>query len=224
MAHGTLIAVDDGSPFGQQLAEVVAVEHEMRAAQHHRVDMLHVVLVEVAVQRAHHQVMVAEPPGFHDLHQVGARLLENRVVGIESIHQFGELPLTQGQGSGRHNHPLGNMMRVGRHVTTVARHFQGRLHADDRNIVVFAQIVHRGGSGGVACDDHGLDALTHEPFDNIETQGPHLFRRLDAVRCVGRITKIQHMLGRHILGDLASHGNTAKTRIEYADWSRRAHA
>lgn len=146
------------------------------------------------------------------------------VSGIESIHQFGELPLTQGQGSGRHNHPLGNMMRVGRHVTTVARHFQGRLHADDRNIVVFAQIVHRGGSGGVACDDHGLDALTHEPFDNIETQGPHLFRRLDAVRCVGRITKIQHMLGRHILGDLASHGNTAKTRIEYADWSRRAHA
>ncbi len=71
-------------------------------------------------------------------------------------------------------------------------------------------------------DDHGLDALTHEPFDNIETQGPHLFRRLDAVRCVGRITKIQHMLGRHILGDLASHGNTAKTRIEYADWSRRS--
>ena len=32
--------------------------------------------------------------------------LENRVIGVETLHKLGEFPLTQGQGSSCHNHIL----------------------------------------------------------------------------------------------------------------------
>ncbi len=80
MVHGAVVAVDDRGGFGQQLAEIVAVEHEMRAAEHDRIHGGQVVLVEIAVQRAHDEVMVAELAVLHDLNEFWARLRPDGVV------------------------------------------------------------------------------------------------------------------------------------------------
>lgn len=105
-----------------------------------------IVLVEILVQRAHHHIMVVKLPMLHDLHQTGAGLRKNRMVGLETVHQHGELAFTQRQGSGGHDDALTLA------VTTVASHLQCRLHADDRNVVCVAQFVGCGGSGGIAGD------------------------------------------------------------------------
>ena len=154
---------------GQQFTEIVAVEHEMRAPQHHRINAVQVISVKVVVQRAHHQIMIAKLTGLHNLHQIRAGFLENRVIGVETLHKLGEFPLTQGQGSSCHNHPLWNMLLAERGVPAVASHFQCRLHADDRNVIMLAQIVHRGGGSGIAGNDHGLDTVFNESFHDVKT-------------------------------------------------------
>ena len=200
----------------------------MRAAEHHRVDGRKVIAVKIPVQGAHHQVMVAKPSAFDDFHQIGARLGRNHVVRLETVHQCGELVLAQRQRRSRDDDVLrhvpcgrGPVSRGG--VAPIAGDLQRGLHADDRNVVMVAQRVHRRGRGGVAGDDHRLDPLTHEPLHDVEAQPTHLLRGLRAVWRVRGIPEIQDPLVRHVLHDLSHHRNTAQAGIEYADRCRRSH-
>ena len=172
--------------------------------------------------------MVAKPSAFDDFHQIGARLGRNHVVRLETVHQCGELVLAQRQRRGRDDDVLrhvpcrrGPVSRGG--VAPIAGDLQRGLHADDRNVVMVAQRVHRRGRGGVAGDDHSLDPLTHEPLHDVEAQPTHLLRGLRAVWRVRGIPEIQDLLVSHVLHDLSHHRNTAQAGIEYADRCRRSH-
>ena len=186
----------------------------MRAAEHNGVDRGQIVLVEILVQRAHHHIMVVKLPMLHDLHQTGAGLRKNRMIGLEPVHQHGELAFTQRQGSGGHDDALTLA------VTTVASHLQCRLHADDRNVVCVAQFVGCGGSGGIAGDHDRFHALFHESFHNDVGQFAHLFGRFRAVWSVRGVAEIQHMFVRHVAADLTRHGDSSQAGIENADRCR----
>ena len=214
MPHRALVAVDDGRRIGQQLAEVPAVEHEVRAAEHHGVDRIQVVVVEIPVQRAHHQIVIVQPSALHNRHQIRTRLRVNRVIGLEPVHQRGELAFPQCQRRGGHNHPLTFP------VSAVAGHLERRLHADDRDLVRVPQLVDRGRGGGVAGDHHRLDSLFHEVFHDGEREFAHLFRRLRTVGGVGGIAEVQHPLMRHGAADLMRHRDAAQAGIEHADRCR----
>ena len=51
-------------------------------------------------------------------------------------------------------------------MPTVARDFQRRFHADNRDAELFTQRVHRRRGRRIAGDDHGFDAFAHEIVDD----------------------------------------------------------
>ncbi len=186
----------------------------MRAAQHHGIDGGQIVLVEIPVQRAHHQSMVVEPAMLDDLHQIGAWFRKDGVVRLEPVHQHRELPFAQRQVRGGDDHTLAMPLAA------VAGDLERGLHADDREIVSVAQRVrgHRG--RGVAGDHHGLHALPCETLHDMFGQFAHMLRGFRAIRRVRGITEIQHAFVRHVAAKLTRHRNAAQTGVEYADRCR----
>ena len=149
--------------------------------------------------------MFVETALFDDFHKTGAGFGENRVIGFEPVHEFGELALAQGERGGGDDDALPLA------VPTVAGDLKRRFHADDRDVIRFAQRIRRSRRGGIAGDDHGLHALFHKLFHDGETQFAHLLGGFDAIRRVRGITEIQHLFVRHVMRDLTDHRNPAET-------------
>jgi hypothetical protein len=100
----------------------------------------------------------------------------------------------------------------------------GGDHPHHGDVEAFARDVQRRRGCRVAGDHHELGVHSREQADDVQRETANLALR---ARAIGEMLQVRHVderFRRHLMTDLAKHGQAADTGVEHADRARVAHA